>query len=589
MAPPAVLAHPAAGTNPPNVLVILVDDLNLDLGTYGHPMVQTPNIDRIAATGMRFDLAVCNSPVCNPSRVSMMTGTRPSSNGVRENDDSFLGNTLMGVPTLPFKFKTDGYQTGGAGKIFHLSHVEPNSWDDYQVSNSGTCNDPWVTVPPHPVPADTWKTVYWGPFENGPDGSLGTMCDTKVTDAIIGMMDALTGPFFLVAGYVAPHVPFVFPESYEGMFDPNVDVDPAPAGESSGWQNGMHPRIYESPQYLDPAYAAQPAIGRREATVAYWQAISYLDDEVGRLLDHLETKGLDQNTVVVFVSDHGWSLGLHQKHTKFRLFEHSLRVPLIVSAPGQANAGASCAQPVELIDVYPTLMEACGLTIPANVEGQSLMPLIADPVTPQRSAAFSERYGGFPGCPTTDEGFVVHTGTHKLVHWTPLDTHQFYDLTTDPGEYVNQFDNSAYDAQLQACWQMLIDEGLLNCDSFWTVYGTGTSGTLGIPSLTLGNMPVVGQAVDLILTSSTGAPSFALHITGLAQAATPLWGGSVLLTPMFYKLFPLPAAGITLSGGIPDDRRLCGLDIFMQVVQLDAAGPGGFTLTPGLHMIAGAP
>jgi arylsulfatase A-like enzyme len=576
-----------AGATPPNVLFIMVDDLNMDLGTYGHPVVQTPNIDRIAASGMRFDGAVCPSPVCNPSRVSIMTGMRPFTTGIRQNQDAFLTNTIANVPTLPFKFKSDGYFTGGAGKVFHLSYVEPSSWDDYQVSNSGTCNDPWVVVPPHPVPADGWKTVYWGPFENGPDGSLGDMCDTKVTDSTLTMMDPLTEPFFVVAGYVGPHLPLIYPEAYGGLYDPASDVAPLPQGETQGWQDSLHLNTYSSPQYLDPAYDSQPQVGRREATVAYWRTITYVDSEVGRLLDHLESTGLDQNTVVVFLSDHGWSNGLHRSHTKFRLFEASVRVPLLISVPGQSTAGQSCSQPVELIDVYPTLVELCGLTEPAAVEGQSLVPLLADPSTPHKPAAFSCRSGGWPDTPNNDEGVVVHTGQKKFVHWAPFDNHQFYDLSTDPGEYVNLHGDPAHKADVEMHWQLLIDEGLLNCDSFWTTYGTGLAGTLGVPTMTLGSPPLLGQPIEVTITNSLGAPTVALHMLGAAATSIPQWGGTLLVQPVIFKVFNVPADGLSIATSLTDERRHCGRSIYMQVLEVDPGAPQGYSLTPGVHMIPG--
>jgi uncharacterized sulfatase len=554
----------------------------MDLSVYGHPSVQTPNLDRLAARGTVFDNAYCPAALCNPSRVSLMTGQRPPTTGVL-NNATFTGNTLNGVPTLPFHFRNQGYAVAGAGKVFHQNYVEPSTWDVYLAMDPDFCNDPWIAQPTNPVPQDSWRPLYWGPFQNGPDGSLGTMCDTKSTDAALGLMGTLQEPFFLAVGLVATHNPFTYPEALDTLYDPLIDVPPLPPEESGSWRDSVPPMAYFTEHYMDPAYQNDPEGGRRELTAAYWRCVTYLDSEVGRLLDELELLGLEQNTIVVFVSDHGFSLGQHGYFGKWTLYDESARSPLIVAAPGRAGHGTHCLQPAEQIDLYPMLMELCSLSIPQGLEGQSLVPLLDDPQAPFKPAAFSYRLVASTG----ESAYLSRTQDAKFVYWEQTRMHQFYDLTDDPGEYINRHGVAGYRAQGMATWRHLIDAGLLTCDASWQNYGSGLAGTQSMPTLALSDLPLVGTAIQMEVSNSLGSSTLGIRIYGLNSASIPAFGGTLLVEPQFLVSHMIPATGFNLQLPIPNNLNFCGVPIYTQFLQIDSGAVAGVSLTPGLEMIVG--
>ena len=223
-----------------------------------------------------------------PSRVGTLFGLRASTSGIVGNNQVHELPQLLGVNLLPLELKNHGFWTAGAGKIAHEAFFEPSSWDEsFDVGH-----DQWVTFPQNPDPSGGNNVIYWGPFMNGPTGQLGKMRDTKRTDWSVEALGRLPQPFFLAVGLTAPHNPMIYPEPLCTLYDPAVDVPPLPPGESSGWENSVDPGAYSSSSYLDPTWTGTADEARRECTAAYWRTINHIDEEVGRLIDAVDSNGL---------------------------------------------------------------------------------------------------------------------------------------------------------------------------------------------------------------------------------------------------------------------------------------------------------
>jgi uncharacterized sulfatase len=567
---------PATG-NPPNVLLIYLEDTNIDLGTYGHPVVQTPGMDQLAAQGMKFNLAYCPSAVCNPSRVSTMTGLYPSTTGIEGNQHTFHADQSNGVFTLPKQFRNHGYHVIGAGKIFHSAYVEPGSWDQYSANHG---HDQWISYPQNPDPAGGSGVVYWGPYLNGPDGSFGQMREEKYTDFLIDAFSTVTEPFFAAIGYQASHNPMIYPELFDSLYDPLVGVPPAPAGEATNWQANLDPAAYTSASYLDPAWDSDPEMGRRLSTAAYWRTITYVDRQVQRLLNALAASPLASNTIIVLLSDHGWSTGEHARYGKTTLFERSARIPFLISVPGLATHGMSCDRPVSTLDLYPTLMELTGITPPAGLEGNSLVPLLQDP-TASFGPVFSQTFRS-----NLDTIPAVRTDQFKFVHW-PSDLHQLYDLNADPGEYVNLYGDPAYESEAQAHLALLVQAGFVDCAASWSHYGAGLAGTLGVPVLMPQVNPILGQPFQFDLSNSLGLATSGMLFVGFQQAALPAFGGTVHMIPQSTIPVHVPAAGLPIQFTIPFNPANCGLSVLFQGIEADPGAPESISMSQGLDLILG--
>ena len=419
-----------------NVLFIAVDDLRPELGCYGSPHVQSPNIDGLAASGLRFDRAYCQQAVCNPSRTSLMTGMRPDSIGVTGNHSHFRSNH-PDVVTLPQHFKRHGYHAAAIGKIYHgvfpdgASNTkwdtmgDPESWSvpavrfgpRYYYTEEGIAAAQQtfqrVYRPKNPQPDDWTKKLVFGPATEAPDVSDETLYDGKVAAAAVMRLKDLKhrdSPFFLAVGFIKPHSPYIAPKKY---FDLYEDVDlpsqpefPVDAPRFAGHGSGELRRYTDQPKSGSIAEAAQ-----RRVRHAYYACVSYIDAQIGRVLDALQETGLDENTVVVLYGDHGYHLGEQGLWGKTTNFELDTRVPLIIRAPGMAN-GVSTKSLVELIDLYPTLTGLAGLPASKQQQGSSLIPVLKDPGHKTKSAAFSQypRGGGLMG-------YSMRTSTHRLTQW----------------------------------------------------------------------------------------------------------------------------------------------------------------------------
>ena len=430
-----------------NVLLIIADDLNNDLGTYGHPMVKTPNIDALARNGVRFDAAYSQFPVCTPSRSSFLTGLYPEQIGVVEVEPYFRDH-VPDVTTLPQLFRENGYSSARVGKIFHQgvpSQIgmdgvdDPPSWDTV-VNPKGLDKDVEArvnSVSPTAPPGDIGGTLTWLSVDSQDEAHT----DGIVTTTAIKLMHELhpdkTGkPLFLAVGYYRPHVPLIAPSKYFDMYPlEEIELAAAPADDRVD---------IPVPALADRPYQAEMTEDqKKQVTQAYYASVSFIDAQVGRLLKELDRQGLTKNTVVVFMSDHGFHLGSHGLWQKTDLFEGSVRLPLILSVPGHANRGAATSSIAELVDLYPTLAELAALETPAYVEGRSLVPILDDPLTEIRDSAFtmasSRAWWTRPEWKYREiTGYTIRTSRYRYTEWGDgAFGVEFYDYENDPGELHN--------------------------------------------------------------------------------------------------------------------------------------------------------
>jgi len=358
-----------------NVLFIAIDDLNDWIGCLGgHPDVKTPNLDKLAQRGVLFTNAHCSAPACNPSRASLMTGILPSSSGVYHNPHPWRKSPVLSdAVTLPQHFMAHGYRVVGGGKIYHGGFPDPPSWHEYFPSQKK--NKPDDPMPPNRPLNGIPKTSHfdWGPVDV-PDEEMG---DWKVANWAIGeLRKEHNKPFFLGCGFFRPHLPWYVPKKYFDMYPldkltlPNVNEndldDVPPIGKRMARPEGDHKKVIEHKQW-------------RKAVQAYLASISFVDVCVGRVIEALDKSGYADNTVIVLWGDHGWHLGEKLHWRKFALWEEATHAPLMIIAPAITRSGGRCPRPVSFIDIYPTLIEVCGLSLKKELEGKSLLTLLKNP------------------------------------------------------------------------------------------------------------------------------------------------------------------------------------------------------------------
>lgn len=438
-----VLVAACGDSPPPNILFIAVDDLNTDLGTYGHELVRSPHIDRLAERGVRFDRAYCQYPVCSPSRSSFLTGLYPEQTGVLSNQGLFR-DRLPNTPTLPQWFKTHGYHAARVGKLFHYgvpSQIGTDGVDDPE-SWSATVNPRGIDREVHDrihtlVPNQFGGTLSWLSL----DRSEGLHTDELGAEAAIRIMeehhpDSTGMPLFLAVGFYRPHTPFVALDSLFALYPPDRIE---PVLEVPGDRDDIPlPALADRPMQRDLTIEQ-----RKEIIQAYYASVSFMDLQVGRLLDALESLDLADNTIVVFVSDHGYHLGHHGLWQKGDLFEGSVRVPLVISAPGIGPGGESTEALVELVDLYPTLVDLAGLPMPEHLAGMSLQPVMTDPGNHLRSSAFSvaRSRAGWVHAEMQGRdviGHTIRTPRFRYTEWNGGDEGvELYDYKVDPLEFDN--------------------------------------------------------------------------------------------------------------------------------------------------------
>ncbi len=351
----------------PNVLFLAIDDLNDWTGFLGgHPQARTPNLDRLARRGTVFTRAYCSAPACNPSRVSLLTGIRPSTSGVYHNSQPWRP-VLPDAVTLPKHFQKAGYRVAGGGKIFHGRFKDPASWETY-------FNRPSDPLPDRrPVNGIRPATHFdWGPVQ----ADDCAMADHRVVDWAIGQLRKKDDrPLFLAVGLFRPHLPWYAPEKYFEQFPldeiqlPKViddDLADIPAaGRNVARPERDHRKVVQARQW-------------HHAVQGYLASISFTDYQVGRLLAALDNSRIAKNTIIVMWGDHGWHLGEKEHWRKFALWEEATRVPIVIAAPGY-DGSQRCARPVTLLDLYPTLVDLCGLPPNERLEGTSLRSLLKEP------------------------------------------------------------------------------------------------------------------------------------------------------------------------------------------------------------------
>ena len=367
----------------PNVLFIAVDDLRDWVGHLGgYPGAKTPNIDRLAKRGVSFTRAYCPAPLCNPSRISLMTGVAPYRSGIYGNGEK-LRDRLPDAVTLMQHFRASGYSVRGAGKVFHgTSAYDRDSWDFF-FKQTGTKRNSFKRDPG--LPADAW--VRWGPLDCGDD----EMFDARNAEWIISEMEKpQEKPFFLAYGLTKPHLDWKVPQKYFDLHPiEGIELPPVKKGDLSDlpvFGTKLAREVYDPSGEKnfavkpDGDHASVVAHGQwRKAVQAYLATISFADAQIGRVLDSLDRSIHARKTIVVLWGDHGWHLGEKEHWRKHALWEVSTRTPLIFLVPGGAAKGQLCQRPVSLIDIYPTLVELCGLPQRLGMDGQSLKPLLEDP------------------------------------------------------------------------------------------------------------------------------------------------------------------------------------------------------------------
>jgi iduronate 2-sulfatase len=440
---PALLLSQKSAQERPNVLFIASDDMNNALGCYGHPIVKSPNIDRLASQGVRFDRAYCQYPVCGPSRASLLTGLRPDTTRIFENNIA-VRETMPGVVTLPQLFRTNGWRSVRAGKMYHMDvpgSVGTNKWDDppsWDVAISPPGKEQRTAGEGRNITEGKPARWEWIAFK----GEGKDQADEQATEiAIETISKHKEGSWFLGLGYLRPHLPHVAPARFFDMYPLNT-IKPVvnPAGDRDDIPLASEIAINTRANDIGMNDA-----DKKEAIRAYYASVSYMDWQVGRVLDALDRLQLRQKTVVVFWGDHGWHLGEHHRWHKRSLFEESMRAPLIIAAPERKGSGKACQSLVEFVDIYPTLAELGGLKAPANLEGQSLVPLLDNASRPWKSAAFS-----VVTAPKGIMGRAVVTDRYRYIRWTgPHPDEELFDHKTDPREYTNLARQPQHKALLQ--------------------------------------------------------------------------------------------------------------------------------------------
>ncbi len=434
----------SADSGKKNILFIAVDDLAGTLGCYGDPIAKTPHIDRLAASGVRFDRAYNQLPLCNPTRASVMTGLRPDQIKVYDLDRHFR-DEVPDVVTLSQRFMQAGWTAARVGKIYHYNvpasigtdgFDDPPSWQQ-TVNPKGRDKDEEHLIfnaePHRKISAALSWLAADGEDEEQTDGMIATAAIELMEDASTG--SAQEKPFFLAAGFFRPHTPYVAPKKYFDLYPlEEMRLPYAPSDDREDIPTAAFAHNCPVPHYgLD-------ALTCRKAMQAYYACVSFVDAQVGRLLDALERLGLAEKTIVVFWSDHGYHLGEHngvwQKRT---LFEESAGAPLIIRAPGARGNGQACRRVVEFVDIYPTLVDAAGLEVPDGLAGRSLRPLLEDPLREWDGHAITQILR--PADERLENpvmGCSIRTERWRYTEWAVGEAGiELYDHAGDPSEFRN--------------------------------------------------------------------------------------------------------------------------------------------------------
>lgn len=464
--------------DPPNVLFISVDDMRPEIGCYGNEEIKTPCFDAFAKTGTTFMKAYCQSAVCAPSRASVMTGLRPDSTRVWDLRGKFRIN-LPDVVTIPMHFHNHGYHTVSMGKIFHnhmpdrisfdepdlrpakymtpeLIDREPESFyhDDGLNAELAEVRKRRLAANPNRY-ANGWAYGVATESFDGPDNQFYDGAQTELAINKMRELKKKDKPFFLALGFYRPHLPFVAPKKYWDLYDRDklslADNPYLPKDSPVMAMNSMYElrACYDLEHVKHPSEFTFDELTARRLKHGYYASVSFVDACFGKLMKGLDEFGLADNTIVVLWGDHGWKLGEHNSWCKQSNYDIDVRVPLMIRTPGHPMAGSKTESLVELVDLYPTLCDAAGLPIPADMEGTSFKQLMAKPDQPWKSAVFSQ----FHRAPriTPDKGrymgLSMVTDRFHYVEWRTWDhikgvagelkVTELYDHQSDPDENQN--------------------------------------------------------------------------------------------------------------------------------------------------------
>jgi arylsulfatase A-like enzyme len=433
-----------------NVLFIISDDLNCNESMYDHYMVKTPNIDKLAKKGMLFTNAYCNFPLCGPSRGSMMTGLYPDQTGHHKLRD-LIRDHVPNVVTMSQSFMRQGYEATRVGKIFHYDnpkgigtpgHDDSLSWNHryYPKGRDRIEEDKIFTLEPGQFGA----TLSWF----AADGTDEEQTDGMVATQSIELLERYARDktsFFLAVGFYKPHTPYVAPKKYFDMYPKEkIRIPPVPDNYLSTLPEPARQSLtrLKSQNNLSDSLALC-------AIQAYYATITFMDAQVGRVLEALEKNGLAENTIIVFTSDHGYHMGEHAYYQKLTLFENANQIPLIIHVPGMKNKGTKTSSMAEMIDLYPTLTDLCEVSSPAYLAGKSLKPILLDPKTSVRESALSQIVGGY----------TLRTKDFRYTRWGEVGKGmtELYDRRSDPEELKNLSENSKYVSTMKRLDQQLTD------------------------------------------------------------------------------------------------------------------------------------
>ena len=439
----------------PNVLFIAVDDLRTELGCYGNKAIKSPNIDQLARHGIVFNRAYCQQPICMSSRASLMSGLRPDT--LRIYNTNSLDELAPDVLTINQHFENNGYQIWAAGKIYHHGIDRQVQWGGNGVipetaeEGRGYLSEEAIGI------LDEYDAYYRevrrepgggrGPAYESPDVPDNAYHDGLMTDLAIDQLadyKSSEKPFFMAVGYKKPHLPFNAPKKYWDLYDAN-EIEMAnnpymPENVSRYFEyNFGELRNYAGiPKGQELLYDTLS----RTLKHGYYACVSYIDAQIGRLLDGLEQNGLDQNTIVILWGDHGWKLGEHGmwcKHTQFELDSH---VPLLLKVPGQSGASLKTNALVEFVDIYPTLCELAGLELPDHLQGVSFAPLIENPGRPWKNGAITVWPLNRNDPDKLVIGYSIQTDRYRYTEWIKESSGEvmardLFDHEIDPDENVN--------------------------------------------------------------------------------------------------------------------------------------------------------
>ncbi len=424
----------------PNVLLIVSDDLNCRVGSYGDSLVRTPNIDRLAQRGVLFERVYAQYPVCNPSRCSFLSGRRPETTGILDNTVG-IRTQCPDIVTLPQSFRQAGWFTAGIAKIFHVDQWDPprpedrpGSWKrddplawDFRLNTKPTetgRQGDRMELAGKSFSRDTLN------FRLMADGTDADQDDGQTTLEVIKLLrQNREKPFFIGGGFRRPHAAWIAPREYFGLYPLDRLSLPDP-----GSRSGVPPIAFTN---AEPNYGVPDEM--LHFLQGYLATVTFLDAQVGRLLDELDRLELANNTIIVFFGDHGFHLGEHGLWHEHTLFEESTRTPMIIAGPG-IPAGRRCRRTVELLDVFPTLVDLCGVDPPADLEGISLRPLLEDPDADWDRPAFTVERRSWKGRPVV--GRSIRTERWRYTQWDEGRVgHELYDHDADPHEHRNLADD----------------------------------------------------------------------------------------------------------------------------------------------------